>query len=206
MCASLATCPFPCHPNHLSTSWDRKCSGTGSAQQLQGGSPQQWCPSTTYYLSGFSSSRCYSGRNGVKLRCKEKLVSIGPLYHPLFMISLQDFSCTAQRSVVEELDFVPRVCAHSFPLGGKFKMETLNVIKADFIMRKRGCHAALRCYFYHVFLLMNIVCPVVGLVYCAQDGTYWINNSESLVHHRKSLNLWRLNKTWENLLVIRNTS
>lgn len=49
----------------------------GSAQQLQGCSLQQWCPYTTYYLEGFSLSRCYSGRNGVKLRCIERLDSIG---------------------------------------------------------------------------------------------------------------------------------
>lgn len=60
----------------------------GCPQQLQGSRLQQWCPSTTHYLEGFSLSRRYSARNGVKLRCKERLVSIGSFSHPLFMISL----------------------------------------------------------------------------------------------------------------------
>lgn len=72
----------------------------GSAQQLQGCSLQQWCPSTTHYLEGFSLSRCYSGRKGVKLRCKERLVSIGSLSLPLFMISLQNYTGKAEGAVV----------------------------------------------------------------------------------------------------------
>lgn len=68
---SLETRPFPCHPNRPSL--------PGSAWQLQGCSLQQWCPYTTHYLEGFSLSRCCSGRKGVKLRCKERPVSVGSL-------------------------------------------------------------------------------------------------------------------------------
>lgn len=64
----------------------------GSAQQLQGRSLQQWFPSTTHYLEGFSLSRCYSTRNGVKLQPKERPVPIGSVSHPLFMISLWNYS------------------------------------------------------------------------------------------------------------------
>lgn len=42
--ASLETCPFPCHPNCLPA--------PGSAPQLQGCGPQQWCPSTKPLLGG----------------------------------------------------------------------------------------------------------------------------------------------------------
>lgn len=56
----------------------------GSAQQLQGRSLQQWCPSTTHYLEGFSLSRCYNTRNGVELRPTERLIPTGSVSHPLF--------------------------------------------------------------------------------------------------------------------------
>lgn len=88
----------------------------GSAQQLQRCSLQQWCPSTTHYLEGFSLSRCYSGRNGVKLRCKERLDSIGSLSQPLFMISVQNYTGKAGVCCSGGLLFVPRVCSHSFSL------------------------------------------------------------------------------------------
>ena len=81
----------------------------GSAQQLQGSSLQQWCPSTTHYLEGLSLSRCYSGRNGVKLRCEEGPGSIGPFSQPLFMISLQSYT----GKVCVWVGVCP-LCLHSF--------------------------------------------------------------------------------------------
>ena len=100
VCVSLNTCPFPLSLQPPPV--------PGSAQQLQERSLQQWCPSTTHYLEGFSLSRCYCTKNGVKLRPKERLVSIGSVSHPLFMIS---YRITAEGSVGLEggrLD-VPRV-------------------------------------------------------------------------------------------------
>lgn len=88
----------------------------GRVQQLQGCSPQQWCPCTTHYLKGFSLSRCYSGRNGVKLRCKERLFSIGSLPLLLFTISLQSYSSKAGWACSEgNQHHVPRVCIYSIP-------------------------------------------------------------------------------------------
>lgn len=91
----------------------------GIAQQLQGCSLQQRCPYTTHYLTGFSLSRCYSRRRGVKLRCKERPDSIGSLCVPLFMISLQNYTAEAKGVAVRKRGsqhHVPRVCMDSFPL------------------------------------------------------------------------------------------
>lgn len=53
-------------------------------------------PPQSHYLEGFSLSRRYGGRSGVKLRCKERLASIGCLSHPPFTISLQSYTAKAE--------------------------------------------------------------------------------------------------------------
>lgn len=52
-------------------------------------------PPQSHYLEWFSLSRRYGGRSGVKLRCKERLASIGSLSHPPFTISLQSYTAKA---------------------------------------------------------------------------------------------------------------
>lgn len=108
-CVSLKAHLFPCHLNWLKP---------GSAPQLQGCTLQQWCPHTTHYLEGFSLSRCYSGRNGVKLRCKEKLVWIGSL---ALAAAIHDFLTGLQQQStggcsIEGRHCVPRVDIYLFPL------------------------------------------------------------------------------------------